>query len=353
MSLLIFEGFSAGANSSSGADVGSFFTPKWSSASLEVNTGHGRHGVGGGPKFTTMLSKVFPASQKDTKFIVGCALMNPTAGGAAGLITLGGDAGATSHLMFGATGSGSIEMAVYRGGSTSGTLLGTTSGAGMSASGWRYIEIEAVLSDSVGSVKIWSDGVQVLNLTGIDTRNGGTDANFDWVSFNQWINNIDDLYVLNGAGASNNSRLGDVRIVDVLVDGNGASSQWTGSDGNSTDNYLLVDDKPAVGASDYVEAGTSDLVDTYTFGNVTLTTDDRIIAVGVHAHAYKGDTGSRSIALLASSGGSTSTGSDQQLNTTASLARTFYQHFETDPNTAAAWTEAGHNAAEVGIKSRP
>jgi hypothetical protein len=345
MALILFEGFSAGTGAGSGA--GPYFLGKWDAAVLEVSGGKGRHGVGGGgTSGSYILQKILNAAQKDDTLIIGCALKNPSA---AALLTLGGDVGATTHLTFAITGSHpNEEVAVYRG-TTAGTLLGTSSGAGINVSGWRYVEIEAHLDNSSGSVKVWSDGILVLDLTGIDTRNAGTDANFDFLSFSSFINNIDDLYILNGLGGVNDARLGDCRVAELPLSGNGASSQWTGSDGNSTDNYQLVDDY--LGGSDYVDAAVSDLVDTYDFGDVTLSADDRIISVGIHARALKTDTGARSLALVSYSAGTTDAGTDQPLSDTTT--KTYFEHFDTDPDTGIDWTEAGHNASQAGIKSRP
>lgn len=108
----------------------------------------------------------------------------------------------TSHLTFMLNTDGSIGV---RRGGTSGTVLGTTATGVIvaSTSVWQYIEIQAVLSDTVGAVTINVAGTQVLALTSQDTKNGGTKTVFDAIEISgasSVTTKFDDMYVAMGGG---------------------------------------------------------------------------------------------------------------------------------------------------------
>jgi len=80
--------------------------------------------------------------------------------------------------------------------------LGVTVGGLYTTTTWAYVEVQARLHDTAGSVIIRINGVERLNLTGLDTRNGGTKTVFDtvhlgWLQFAGHV--YDDMYVATGA----------------------------------------------------------------------------------------------------------------------------------------------------------
>ncbi len=281
--------------------------------------------------------------------IVGFALYRPAITQNAATIIFYSDNGATQHVTIVVTASGALEA---RRGNSGGTLLGSAVGAVLPGI-WAYIEAKATLSDSVGAVELRVNGATVLNLTNVDTKNAGTKTVFDTVAFygsSGVVEDayIDDLYVCNGAGSVNNSFLGDTRVRCLLPSGNGNSSQLLGSDADSTDNYLLVDEATP-STADYVGSGTTDQKDTYTFGDLP-DASGTIHGVQVSALATKTDAGARNLAIVTRSDGVDYDGSDVAL----ALGSNAYvqQVRETDPDTAAAWTIAAVNAAEFGVKVR-
>jgi hypothetical protein len=62
---------------------------------------------------------------------------------------------------------------------TAGTLLGTMPAGTLVLNVFHYIEVEMVISTTVGRVTIFVDGVQKLNLTGVNTANGGVGTTAD------------------------------------------------------------------------------------------------------------------------------------------------------------------------------
>ena len=174
------------------------------------------------------------------------------------------------------------------------TLIETTAPGLFSIQHWHYIEIKVVVHDSTGSVVINVDGTEVHSLTGADTRNGGTGI-IDRISHGTESGAtahmyLDDYYILNDLTAVNDDFLGDCVVETVNPDGNGNYSDHVGSDGNSTDNYLLVDDAPTPDDdTTYVEAGTALDKDSYTFAAVTA--DSGATVFGVQAGHYVRHTG--------------------------------------------------------------
>lgn len=226
------------------------------------------------------------------------------------------------------------------------TTLATVGGV-LPANGFFYLEFKGTVHDTTGAYEVRVNGANVLSASGIDTRDGGAGVTAS-VVLGCVISNMvfDDLYICDGAGSTNNDFLGDVRVDCFQPSGNGNSSQLLGSDGNSTDNYLLVDETAPNDDTDYVSSSTVSQKDTYAFPNMSHT-PATINGVQVVMSAKKDDAGLRSIASVTRSGGADTDGTTQAVSTSYFY---YMQILETDPNTAAAWTQSGFDAAEFGIK---
>jgi hypothetical protein len=153
---------------------------------------------------------------------------------------------------------------------------------------WAYVEVGWTVGAGTGKFQLAWNGVQILDLTGLAM---GT-AN---ITEHRWVSNvynyIDDLYLLDLTGpAPYNARLGDCRVETLLPNGDGASSQWLGSDGNSVNNSLLVDENP-VNTTDYVAASAVGLRDLYAVTDPSGAGAGDILAVQVQAYMAKSDAG--------------------------------------------------------------
>jgi hypothetical protein len=232
-----------------------------------------------------------------------------------------------------------------------GTTLGTTTYA-LSTGVWYYIEFKVLINDTTGTAEVKVDGSSKLALTSQDTK-ATANATANQISLGDSAAlvsgpaDFDDFYACDGAGSTNNNFLGDVRVDAYLPSGNGNSSVLVGSDGNSTDNYLLVDDPTTLDDdTTYVQSSTSGDLDDYAFADMTHTPTS-IFGIQVLVNAKKDDAGSRSVATLTRSGSTNYAGATQALGT----SYTYYSDIrETDPDTAVAWTKAGFNAASHGVK---
>lgn len=337
MSLLFMDGFDHIANTTDLLKKLSAYS------SSTVFTSGGRRG-GGYLSLGSSVTKNLEAGE--STLIIGFAtqfLAMPTS--SSPLLYLYDTIGAVYHVTVRVDNAGVFR--VYRDSGTA-NLLGTSSAGEFPGAGaWHYLEIKVVIHDTTGSVTIKVNGTQVLSVTNVDTRNGSSST----VNQILWLaaattTYIDDLYVLNGSGsAPNNDFLGDCRIDTLLPNANGNYSQLLGSDGNSTDNYLLVDEATP-NTSDYTESSNVGNKDSYGMQNLSVITGT-IYGAQVSAAVHKDDAGSRSIKVGVRSSSTDSVGSAIALST----SQLYYSNIhETDPATSAAWTESGINAAEALVE---
>lgn len=97
---------------------------------------------------------------------------------------------------------------------------------------------------------------------------------------------IDDVYVKDGHREP--AFLGDLRVMTLYPTGPGESSEWAGSDGDSVDNHLLVDESPP-DTSDYLVAAESGLTDLYQFTDIPE--GWQVLGVSMNAYQKKTDAG--------------------------------------------------------------
>jgi len=249
------------------------------------------------------------------------------------------DTGGTAHLELRTVAGGQITVC------RNGTVL-ATSATVFATNTWYYLELKGLIDDA-GSYEFRVDGV--TNLSGsADTRNAGvTNCGglcIGSTSGGQNHQRFDDLYLLDGAGsAPNNDFLGDVRVTAIMPSGDGNSSQWVGSDGNSVNNSLLVDETTPATA-DYVESSVVGDKDTYAFGDIA--SSGTVYGVQFAPYAAKTDAGSRSIVSVARLSGTETDGSVKALSVSPGYLLDIR---ETKPG-GGAWTASDINSAEFGIK---
>ena len=250
----------------------------------------------------------------------------------------------TYHVHLTVSSDGKINA--YRASSSiAGTLLGSSSAGVILTNTWHYIEAEVVISDAAGRVTVYVDGVQVINLTSQDTKNGGSGpisvinlcCNAQAVG-NAPTHDFDDFYCVDAA-----TKLGE-RKVETLYPTSDVAQGFSRSTGST--NYTLVDEATVNGDTDYVQASSLNTVDTYGFGDLS-NSPTTIDAVQFACFAEKTDATARSIALQAISGATTSDGSNFVL--TASYNK-FERLMTTDPNTSSAWGASAVNALTGGPK---
>lgn len=257
-----------------------------------------------------------------------------------------GDNGTTQHITVMRNTSGFIEI---RRGAYTGTLLAT--GTTVLFNGqWNYIEVSCTISDTVGEVHVRLNGLTTdeVSYTG-DTKNGGTATTIDAVllmNINNATTYFSDFYLLNSTGsAPNNNFLGDVVVRTLSPSGNGTYSQLTGSDGNQTDNYLLIDERPYSG-TDYVGSTTVGQKDTYATADLPGGVS-AVYGLQINGMMAKSDGSLAQARYVLRSGGADFGGTTRPLTTTFTG---YYELYEQDPATSAFWTPAGVSGMEPGME---
>jgi hypothetical protein len=229
---------------------------------------------------------------------------------------------------------------LYRGA----TLL--DSSASYSVLNWHYFEFQAVIATGTGGSYEFRHN-ETLDFSGssVNTASSGS-ANWDVVDFNNVGTGtsirLDDIYILDGTGSANNDFLGDCVIEGRLPTADGTPTDWTPSSGS--DHYALLDD---TNDGTYVSTSTPTDIDYFTFDSLSFITGT-IHGVQAMATMSLDVLGSRGARLKALSVAATDNGSTQTIASTN--YSTVWEIFETDPNTAAAWSISAVDAASFGFE---
>lgn len=236
---------------------------------------------------------------------------------------------------------GATDLRVQRGS----TILANTTNLNMLTRHWYYIEFKVVCHNTAGSYELRVNGRTVLTQSGIDTQ-PAAQAYHDQIYFTTGSNAsrwVDDLYVLDGSGATHNDFLGNCRIQTVHPVGDSDLNEW--SPQTAGDHYAMVDeDVPSDLDSTYVESGTSGQSELWAYED--LTEADVIHAVQLRSDLRMTDARSVPIKNIARLGSTLFEGA-------ARYADADYIEVEqlmpTDPD-GAAWNQANFNNALFGVK---
>lgn len=254
-----------------------------------------------------------------------------------------------SNVQMGLLLNNDLTVSIFRG--THANVLGT-SVATIPTNAYAYFELKWKIDNSItsGDVVLYMDGVAILTLASTSDTQATSNAYATHVQFHGptptltgGVNStifIDDIYM-----TDDTTPLGNVRIQTLNPNANGNSSQFVGSDGNSTNNFQLVDET-AYNASDYVESSTLNNKDTYGYSD-TLAATNSILAVAINMVALRTDTDPRSIAPVIRHSGTDYDGSNITLGSSATHHQ---QIHETNPGTSSGWTKSDVDGAEFGVK---
>ncbi len=134
------------------------------------------------------------------------------------------------------------RIGVYLDGTLTDTNLIAKSNKSVRQNRWHFIEIKATIDNSIGSVEIHLDGVQVIDESSIDTRGSG-DANVQTVKFtseNGKSYDLDDLYILDNVG-TNSDFLGEI-MEETLIPTQIISGVWDQEPMGGGGNHVKVQD---------------------------------------------------------------------------------------------------------------
>lgn len=344
--LLWFDGFGYYSTSQIGQ--------VWDTTSGDQSISAGRFGNGlqhNGSPNASISTKIFGGSL--TTLIVGFAFKINSWNNQGDPFMLFGEEGIW-HLEIGLSDNPTNHLLIGRNVASGGPIL-MTSTTTFDPGIWHFVELKMIIHDTTGSLQLKIDDGYIENqtLSNLDTRNGGT-PKIDRIAFGQGNNQspgnvysviMDDLYICDTTGSVNNDFLGDCSVVTAVANGNGNSSQWVGSDGNSTDNYLLIDEL-SPSDSDYVVSSTVGNKDTYTFEDLNTEGNPTIQGVKINLRAARLDAGVRQIRSIARLSATEVEGPDQ----TTLLNTKYYSDIrETKPG-GGSWAVSDFNSTEFGVK---
>lgn len=213
-------------------------------------------------------------------------------------------------------------------------------GSALSTNTWYYFEFKVVVHVSAGSWEFKINNVPITSQSGVAT---GLDSIANAIQFVHSLKCcFDDIYILDGqAGAID--FLGRSKIFTHFPSQDTDINQWTPSSG--IDHYAVVNEA-ALDMASYLETNTNGSKELFVFNPTSAPG----VIHGVQVVAQCATTGSelKTVNVLCESNGSEVTleGSIAQPdNHTDSVLV-----IETDPNTAAAWTTTGLNAANFGVE---
>jgi hypothetical protein len=218
---------------------------------------------------------------------------------------------------------------------------------------WYYIEMHFYI-DNAGSAEFKVNGEVVHTVPSGDFRD---DSAVGWNNIILYSHGsgsrIDDIYACNDQGATNNTYLGDTRVV-MLNPTADDTTQWVQSGGGG--HYQDVDDNPVTPPDaevwtddDYIESGTTSNKDLFEYENLPAAMSGAAIkAVQCFSVIRTTNAQVMSFKDICKSGTT-----EIDLSTTAIMWDNYHPLVtiqETDPDTAGAWTYTTVNAALFGVK---
>lgn len=221
----------------------------------------------------------------------------------------------------------------------------SVSAAGLSNTDtWTHVGL-CYVTGAPGSVTFYVNGLAVLTYSGTlsasvtEAYAGGTAGTNGWSQYAYF----DDIYF--DGGISTDSAPPADRFLFSLVDGDGASVEWTPTGASA--NYDCVNDAVPNDDTDYVIASSAGLTDLYTTANITVPTNYVIRGVIPLALA-KATSAGPTVKLVASDGVNTDLVSDAK--TPGTSYGYVWEYMPLAPD-GEAWTESKVNAAQFGLES--
>jgi len=246
--------------------------------------------------------------------------------------------------------NGGIAILSVRKNGTSGMLevwrgvtLVETGTHGVSLNTTHLIEVHFKVDDAPnGRAEVKLDGILDIDFTG-DTK-PGADTQFNSVALGMGYTNIYSYAYFDNFIMDDAAWIGDTKIQAIVPTAGGNSTGWAASAGS---NFACVDEIPPSDA-DFVSVNANDVVDTYVAGDLSGSIDN-IKCVQMQSRTRtEGAPTPKNLKLVVRSGGTDYLSGDKAV---PAAEESLSHIWETDPDTAAAWLEAGVNGMEIGIKS--
>ena len=210
---------------------------------------------------------------------------------------------------------------------------------------WWYIEIE--VDKAANKVRVWANDTQQLE---VDLPGAvGNTYTITWglsaASASAATIEIDDAYILDNSGGTNNARLGPVQIITRAPTAD-VTTQWTPVGASGSHYSILAQLSPGAANAPYLQANVDGKTDKFT-SNVVLPNANKIFAVSLVSYARKGDLDNRNLGMTVGTAGGDV---EQQvpLDTTFAYKQSIY---EQAPG-GVAWTQNLVESSSFGIIAR-
>ena len=209
---------------------------------------------------------------------------------------------------------------------------------------FMYLEVVHNRDNTTGSVELFKDGVSILSISGEDTDRGNPMAAWKFVDGVAVGVKFDDMYLLDGTGATNNSRLGDVRVDVEFMSSDGATTDFIPFSAGA--NYLQLDEIIVDDDTTFVESGSISDEDYHQVTAPTLGT--QIYGVQQCTSHRKTDAGIVTMNLKTVTSGGSGKKTHTQTTSQDSYKMTLAIH-DTDPDDSATWTDSKIGNTEWGF----
>ena len=212
---------------------------------------------------------------------------------------------------------------------------------------FSHFGLDAKLDASAGWAVVYINGVEVMRFEGNTGATPVVNVRYGDTTNVLLLTYYDDLFIDDMSGETAAAPVADRRFYAITPTGNGTYSQGVGSDGNSTDNYLLVDDRPHNSDTDYIILDAADEKELYTSTTVTPPAGFIFAALIPFAYAKKTDAEvATKLAPLLRLGSVDLEGTAQNLSTSYAMV---WERFTAKPG-GGVWIQTDIDAVEVGYQ---
>lgn len=232
------------------------------------------------------------------------------------------------------------------------TLLANSASGVLVRDQWLWLDFFYNMSSSAGGFEVWVNNVQVINLTGANTKQFGSTSNniisSATIATAQYASN-DDYYILDTTGSYPwNTRLGDSRVVNLIPIGDYGANSGTPSTG--TTHWGVLDDIVQIDTSDYLSIPVSSSTNTERFlkSISPLSTNSSILAISLYNYSLKSDAGIANLTpvIINNSSGYVANGNTFSVGTGW---QSYNHYFQTNPETSGQWTYSQLNSAHIAL----
>lgn len=258
------------------------------------------------------------------------------------------DPSASSLILLSLTSNGTLRVTDAASGTTDSAVTNV-----IAVGVWCRIEVKFNLgtSTSTGSLEVRVNGVTVLTLSAqnyFSSAAGALTRFYNTATVSTGDRVFDDIVLNDSTGTVNNSWLGDVRIDTIQPTADTAQADWAKSSGTS--GFALIDD--TLGAAD----GDATYLSSNTVGNKSEfvmsdlpSASGSVFALQMRTKSERAGLSPRTYRTYLKSSSAIANGVTQQAY--ALMYGWAYNGIaDTDPNTTAAWVDAGVNAVNLGLE---